>query len=214
VSSEWRVRRELTEVGRRLHAQGLVAGSDGNLSVRVLPDRFLVTPAGAGLGELRPADLLYVDADATVLVRLASGARPTSELPMHLAAYAERPDVRAVIHAHPPCATALTLAGLSLDDPLLPEIVLHFGAIPTAPYATPASPAGACAVRELIRGHDAVLLERHGALTVGSDLGQALHRMEKVEQAARVLLAAREAGTPRPLPPEEVARLRAMRLRA
>jgi L-fuculose-phosphate aldolase len=211
MKSEWLLRREIVAVGRQLHARGLIAGTDGNLSVRVLPDRFLVTPAGSALNELRPEDLLYVDADATVLVRPSPGARPTSELPMHLAAYAERPEIGAVIHAHPPSTTALTLAGVSLAAPVLPELLLAFGSVPTAPYATPSTDAGARAIRELIRTHDAILLERHGAVTVGRDLAEARHRMEQLEQAARILLAAHAAGPLRPLPAEEIAHLRAMR---
>lgn len=210
MNSEWLVRREIVAAGRQLHAQGLIAGTEGNLSVRLLPERFLVTPAGSALHELRPEDLLYVDAAATVLARPTPGARPTSELPMHLAAYAARPEIGAVIHAHPPATTALSLAGLSLEAPVLPEILLTFGSVPTAPYATPSTDAGAHAIAGPIRTHDAILLERHGAVTVGRDLAEALHRMEQLEQAARVLLAAHAAGPLRPLPPEEIARLQAM----
>jgi L-fuculose-phosphate aldolase len=211
MKSEWLIRREIVAAGRQLHAQGLIAGTEGNLSVRLMPERFLVTPAGSALHELRPEDLLYVDADATVLARPTPGARPTSELPMHLAAYAARPEIGAVIHAHPPATTALSLAGLSLRTPVLPEILLTFGSVPTAPYATPSTDAGAHAIAEPIRTHDAILLERHGAVTVGRDLAEALHRMEQLEQAARIVLAAHAAGAPRPLPPEEIARLQAMR---
>jgi len=211
MRTEWLIRREIAAAGRRLHARGLIAGTDGNMSVRLLPERFLVTPAGSALNELRPEDLLYVDAEATVLARPVPGARPTSELPMHLAAYTARADIGAVIHAHPPGTTALTLAGLSLADPILPETLLGFGEVPTAPYATPSTDAGASAIREPIRTHDALLLERHGAVTVGRDLAEALHRMEQLEQAARIVLAAHAAGPLRLLPPDEVARLRGMR---
>lgn len=211
MKSEWLIRREIVAAGRQLHARGLIAGTEGNLSVRLLPDRFLVTPGGAALHELRPEEMLYVDADANVLARPVPGAHPTSELPMHLAAYAARPEIGAVIHAHPPATTALSLAGLSLEAPVLPEILLTFGAVPTAAYATPSTAAGAHAIAEPIRAHEAVLLERHGAVTVGRDLAEALHRMEQLEQAARILLAAHAAGAPRALPPDEIARLQAMR---
>jgi L-fuculose-phosphate aldolase len=130
---------------------------------------------------------------------------------MHLEVYGQRPDVGAVIHAHPPLATAFTVAGISLAQCVIPEVVLTMGTIPTTEYATPSTEAGREAVRELIRKHDALVLDRHGALTVGPDLISAYRKLEKVEHCAQVTLAARQLGNVRTLPPEEVRRLEAMR---
>ena len=213
MRSEWQVRREIVAIGRQLYQRGLVVGTDGNLSARVHHDAILVTPTGSCLGELRAEELIAIPTELPPLTGRTT-LRPTTELPMHLAAYEERPEIGAVIHAHPPLATALTLAGLSLAEAVLPEIVLHLGAVPTAPYATPASEEGARAIRELIRRHDAILLARHGALSVGLDLRDAFHKLERVEHAARVLLAAQTVGPLSALALEEIERLAAMRARS
>jgi L-fuculose-phosphate aldolase len=212
VKSEWLLRREMIEVCRLLYARGLVVGGDGNLSARLSASEILVTPAGAALAELRPEALIVVRPGMPA-TSARPASRPTSELPMHLACYEERPDIGAVVHAHPPLATALTLAGITLEAPVLPEVVLHLGAVPTAPYATPSTGEGAHAVRDLIRTHDVILLARHGALAVGADPREAFARLERVEHAARVLLAAGPAGAAQALGPDELARLQALRRR-
>lgn len=236
MNAERSLREEMAAAGRRLHGLRLVAATDGNLSARLPGGGWLVTPAGCCLGELRPADLLLVEVvalDATEAsagataeqVREAAGrsdqggraatpaaaARPTSEWALHLAAYGERPDIGAVVHAHPPLATALTVAGLALDAPVLPEVVVLLGSIPTAPYATPSSPEGAAAIRPLIRRHDALLLDRHGAVTVGATLRQACLRMEKLEHCARIVAAAHRLGRVQRLTGEQVRRLEELR---
>jgi L-fuculose-phosphate aldolase len=208
MKSEWQIRREIVDVGRRLYARGLVAASDGNISARLLGERLMVTPSGSCLGELKGADLVCVT------MRSPAGRyplRPTSELEMHLATYEARPAIGAIVHAHPPTATAFSIAGLSMETPVLPEVILTLGTIPTAAYATPGSPEVGSAVRDMIRQHDAVLLDRHGALTVGRDPLDAFRKMEKVEHCAQLLLAAHRLGSPRTLPPEEIAKLTAMR---
>jgi L-fuculose-phosphate aldolase len=227
MKSEWLLRREIVAIGRRLYERGLIAATDGNLSAR-LHGGMLVTPAGCCLGELRPQELIYIATDADpadelrrarpvacfeggILRSLPTRPRPTSELPMHRAAYAARPDIGAVVHAHPPMATALTLAGLSLAEPVLPEVVLGLGAIPTALYATPSTTETARAVEKLFLDHDAILLERHGAVTLGVDLADAFRKLEKLEQAARILLAARSLGDVAPLTAGQIARLDALR---
>jgi L-fuculose-phosphate aldolase len=230
MKSEWLLRREMAAIGRRLYERGLVAATDGNLSAR-MRGGMLVTPAACCLGELRPQELIYIatDADPASELRrnrpvarfeggillspptLPTGPRPTSELPMHRAAYAARPDIGAVVHAHPPMATALTLAGLSLTEPVLPEVVLALGAIPTAAYATPSTAETARVVETLFLDHDAILLERHGAVTLGVDLSDAFRKLEKLEQAARIVLAAHSLGEVRPLSAGQIARLDALR---
>lgn len=199
-----------------MQALGFAAGSDGNLSVRLPNGNLLVTPSGFAKGDLSAAQLLTVTPNGESLPPSHAaqvGLRPSSELSLHLEAYRQRPDIAAVIHAHPPLAIACTVAAISLAGEQLPEIIYHLGAIPTAPYATPGTPEGAVAIRDLILSHDALMLARHGSVTVGRDPQQALMRLEWVEQAARILLAVRQA-TGRdatPLPAEDVATLRAMR---
>ncbi len=198
------LKREMVEVCRALYQRQLLAAQDGNLSVRD-GDNLLTTPSGINKGFMREEDILTVDRSGQVL----SGAgKPTTELLLHLEVYQVRPDAGAVIHAHPPIATAFTIAGISLAEGILPEVVLSLGAIPTAPYATTGTPEMAAAVRDLLPYYDAILLEQHGALTVGKNLWEAYNRMEKVEHAAWTVWLARQLGQARCLPPEEVAKLR------
>jgi L-fuculose-phosphate aldolase len=127
---------------------------------------------------------------------------------MHLEIYRQRPDVNAVIHAHPPYATALTISGYSLEEPILPEVVLMFGKIPTAPYATPSTKESAESIRHLIKDHQAILLDHHGAVTYGGSLQDAFHKMEKLEHAAKTILAATSLGTPKKLDQRQLGKLK------
>lgn len=211
---ESELREAICEAGRRLKAQGFAPGSDGNLSVRLDEETILITPSGFDKGVLQAEQLLTVNL-AGELIPSPHPARqhlkPSSEMNMHLEAYRRRPDVQAVIHAHPPLAIACTVAGIRLDRSVLPEVVYNLGAIPTAPYATPGTPEGAGAARELVKRYDAILLDRHGSLTVGTDIFQALMRLEWVEQAAKILLAASSVSVVSDLPEDAVARLQTLR---
>src|SRR5512133_1615912 len=162
--AERRLRRELVEIGRRLHARDLVGAAEGNLSVRLGPDRFLVTASGVSKGHLRPDDLVVVDGRGEPV---RGTRRPSTELRMHLAAYAARPDVAAVIHAHPITAVALTVAGLPAPSDLVPEAAVTLGPIAVAPFATPGTDEVPASLGPLLAGHDALLLTRHGAVTLG-----------------------------------------------
>jgi L-fuculose-phosphate aldolase len=204
MPAEWQLRRKIVDIARRVHARGFVAATDGNISARAMGDRMFITPSGTCLGELNPADLLYLDFERHVLV---GRGRPSSELALHIEVYRRRPDVQAVIHAHPPVTNAFSFAGLSLADPVIPEVVVAFGRIPTTEYATPSSEEGPVVIRELIRNHDVLILQRHGSLTVGTDLSDAYHKLEKLEHAAQTLLAARQLGSVRELSPDELDRL-------
>lgn len=208
MKTEWEHRQEVVAIGVRMYQRGYVAATDGNISVKMADERILITPTGVCLGELRPEELVSTDLSGKVGDQTQL---PSTELPMHLEVYGQRPDVRAVIHAHPPLATAFTVAGISLARCVIPEVVLTMGTIPTTKYATPSTEQGRQVVRELIRQHDALILDRHGTLTVGPDLISAYRKLEKVEHAAQVTLAARQLGNVRTLPPEEVKRLEAMR---
>lgn len=204
MNSEWNLRREIVRYAHRAYEKGLVAATDGNISCRLSGDRVLVTPSGCCLGDVGEADLVIVDPAG----RLLSGrGKATSELAAHLAVYARRPDVTAVVHAHPPIANAFSFAGVELDRCVIPEVVVGLGVIPTTEYGTPASEEGARVIAGLIHSHDALLLQRHGSLTVGADVRAAYFKLEKLEHAAVTLLAARMLGGPIALSPEEVARL-------
>lgn len=187
-----------------MHERQYVAATDGNLSARLTGDRILVTPSGACLGELAPQDLVSVSLRGDFL---SGRGRPTSELAVHLAVYVARADVHAVVHAHPPYANAFSYAGKSLDGCVFPEVVIGLGHIPTSDYATPASAEGAEAIRSLIATHDAILLQRHGSLTVGGSLRDAYLKLEKLEHTAKVLFLARQLGAVVSLSADEVNRL-------
>ncbi len=204
MNTEWQLKEDIVRICRMLHRKNYLAATDGNVSVR-LGDRVLVTPSGVHKGLMEAYQVLTVDLEGRV--RGGEG-KPTSEIRMHLLAYELRPDVQAVVHAHLPYATACTLAGIDLLEPILPEVVITLGGIPTAAYATPGSEEVPESIREFIKEYDAILLSRHGAMTVGRDVTDAYNKMEKLEHTARVVLAARLQGPLPPLPAAEVEKLR------
>jgi L-fuculose-phosphate aldolase len=181
------LRTELIGVCRKLLAGGLIAASDGNVSCRVGDDRLIITPGGAHKGELRPIDLILVNLRGEVL---AGQGKPSSEVRMHLLVYEKRPEVQALVHAHPPMLTAFTLAGLPFMAEALPEVWLTIGPVPMAPYATPCTQEVPESIAPFIERNDAVVLERHGSLTLGSSLREAYMRTEKLEHAAHTLFYA------------------------
>jgi len=205
--SEAALRAEIVEVGRRLYAKGLIAGNEGNISVRI-GDVLLVTPAAVCKGFLAPEAIVRTDLGGR---SLEPGRRVSSEALMHAAVYARRPDVLAVVHAHPPVATAFAVAGIPLDRPLTAEAVLTLGTVPVVPYGTPSTADLSSRVAEAICDAHALLLANHGALTVGDSLARAWERMETLEQLSRVTLASRQLGHSNPLPSQAVSRLEGMR---
>ncbi len=206
----WVLRREIIRAARRLDAQGFFPGTSGNLSARLDAHRVLLTPSGIPKGALQPEELLLVTLDGEVEQGMR-GLHPTSEMPMHLEVYRQRPEVEAVVHAHPAAAVALTLAGISLEEPVLPEVLLLLGPVPTTAYATPSSVENQTAIAGLIGNHDALLLARHGSLTVGRSVAEAAQRLEVLEHAARTLIWGHLLGSVSPLPPEALAKLEAVR---
>jgi L-fuculose-phosphate aldolase len=210
LSNRKGIRQQVCEVGQRLYQSGFAAANDGNISVRLSEDRILTTPTGVSKGSLTPDMLVDVDLAGKVLV----GDRlPSSELKMHLRIYAERPDVGAVVHAHPPYATAFAITGQPLNEPVIAEAVVTVGPIALAPYATPSTAAVADSIAPFLADHDAILLSNHGALTYGHDLTSAHFRMESLEFYARLLALSRQLGQPRVLSAEQVAELRTLRER-
>ncbi len=208
MMTELDIRKAICEVGKRLYLKNLVAATDGNISVRIGPDRYLCTPSGVSKYDMFPHQILVADGHGQ---RISGEGKVTSEFFTHLAAYEERSDVRAVVHAHPPKAVGFTLAGVSMADCVLPEVVYTIGGIPTSTYATPATKEGGESIRELIRQCDALVMDRHGAITVGVDVYDALFKMEKIEHAADSLLVAHLLGKIRTLNPEQIIKLQGVR---
>lgn len=207
--SERAARRDIVAVCRRIYERGWITATDGNVSILLAPhgDRVLATPTGINKGTMTEADLIITDRQGT---RLSGTRPPSSELRMHLAAYDERPDVRAVVHAHPTNCIAFSLAGISLAQCLLPEIVFTFGSIPTTAYTTPTTDEVPDEIRRWIHDFDAMILARHGSLTVGADVHAAYDKLERMEHVAEITFRARQLGPIVPLPPEQVARLQAV----
>ena len=200
--------RRMVECCRQLSARGLIAGQDGNVSVRIGPDRVLVTPAGRMKGELRPQDMVAVDLAGRPQDRRR---KPTSELDLHLRILRRRRDVGAVVHAHPPAATGFAVAGEELEKFVLPELIFLVGRVPLVPYGTPGTPELGDRLEPFLDGADAFLLANHGAVTVGPTLDAAWIRMETLEHAARIILAARLLGRVNTLDPAAVATLTRLR---
>jgi L-fuculose-phosphate aldolase len=200
--------RRIAHYCKRLADLGLSAGADGNVAVRVAPERALVTPAGLLKAELTADDIVEVDLSGR---RLRGGRKPSSELDMHLRILRARPDVAAVVHAHPPVATGFSVAGEAFDDCVLPELIFQVGWVPVVPYGTPGTPELGERIEPYLRNHDALLLENHGAVTMGPTLEDAVIRMESFEHAAKILLTARLLGRVNPLTSADVARLEELR---
>ena len=205
---EKRLRADIVEVGRRLHDRGFVASNDGNISVRLDAERLLTTPTGVSKGFMTPDMMVTTDLSGR---KLTGDREPSSEILMHLAVYEHRPEIEAVVHAHPPTATGFAVAGIPLDRAVLAEVVTTLGSIPIAEYGTPSTRELADAVRQYIRTHDGLLLANHGALTVAHELFAAYYKMETVEHFARISLVARQLGGERLLSREEVNRLQGLR---
>jgi L-fuculose-phosphate aldolase len=204
MKSESELRELICWVGQRLYDKNLVAATDGNISVWLDEDRFLCTPSGVSKGFMKPGEIVIANGAGD---KISGNGKVSSEFFTHLAAYEERSDVRAVVHAHPPKAVGFTLAGVSLTELVLPEVVFAIGGIPTSEYATPGTKEGAGVIRELIQECDALMLDRHGALTVGEDLLDAFFKMEKIEHSVETLLTAKLVGDIRTLNPEQLEKL-------
>jgi L-fuculose-phosphate aldolase len=210
MSSDRQHRRAIVEFGSLLHANGFVAATDGNLSVRLDDKHLLVTPTCIRKGNMRPADLVVVDMEGR---RIAGKRRVSSEIGMHLLIYRLRPDVHGIVHAHPPTATGFAASGLGLNRPLVCEVVVGLGSIPLARYGTPGTPELTDALEPLIPHHDAILMANHGVVTFGSSLESAYMKMETVEHFAKIALVTHLLGTEQPLGEKEVEKLNEVRHR-
>ncbi len=198
-------RLQIVEAGKRLRDRFFVAANDGNISARLSDTELLVTPTSMNKGDITADQVLRIDMEGRVL---AGSLKPSSETKMHIAVYRARPDVQAIVHAHPPVATGFAACHMRLDqDVILPEVIFGLSKIGFAEYGTPTTNQIPDAVVKEIPDCEAVLLSNHGALTVGTDVMQAYYRMEVLEMYARVRLVTRIIGEPKPLSQTEVAEL-------
>jgi L-fuculose-phosphate aldolase len=208
VRTEEQVRADIVEIGRRLWERGYVASNDGNISVRIDDKRLITTPKSVSKGFMTADMMVVTDLDGK---KLAGERDPSSELKMHLQVYRDRPDARAVVHAHPPTATGFAVAGIPLDRAVLAEVVTTLGSIPIAEYATPSTDELPQACSKYLKAHDGLLLANHGALAIGPDLFTAYHRMETIEHFAKISLVTRMLGRENLLSRAEVDRLQGLR---
>jgi L-fuculose-phosphate aldolase len=209
-SAEQEGREEIVRVGRMMYERGWIAATEGNLSVRLDDDRILATPTGICKGQMSPDDAIVCDRNGN---RLSGTRECTTEMPMHVAIYQVRADVRAVVHAHPPTATGFAVAGKALNLGIMPELIVTFGSVPLADYGLPGTPALVEGMLPFISKFNAILLANHGAVAYDECLSQAFARMETVEHFARVSLVAEMLGGPKLLPRAEIAKLFTARAR-
>lgn len=206
MKSELDIKKEMCEIGKRVYDRGMVASNDGNFSVKLNDNEYLCTPTGVSKGFMTPEYICKVDAKGNIL-EANEGFRPSSEIKMHMRIYEKRPDVKAVVHAHPMYATTFAIAGKPLMEPIMPEAVIFLGGVPLAKYGTPSTMEIPDAVEEFLEDYDAVLLENHGALTYSDSLLNAYHKMESVEFYARLMYQTMAIGGPQILSDERVEQL-------
>jgi L-fuculose-phosphate aldolase len=215
---------QLIDICHRLYANRFVTATDGNVSVRLENGNILTTRTGINKGMVTPEDLVELNLDGNVFTQheisntksqIQSSEssiihRPSTEIGMHIYIYTQRPDVNAVVHAHPPYATGFATARQPLNECLFPEVIVGLGAIPLADYATPSTEEVSKSLEPYVLKADAILLANHGVVTYGKDLLDAYFKMEKVEHAAHITFIARMLGGERPLSPEDIEKLRAI----
>jgi L-fuculose-phosphate aldolase len=204
VKTEREHREDIIQIGRLVFQKGWVAANDGNISVRLDAGRILATPTGVCKGMMHPDDLIVVDMQGD---KISGRGERTSEIAMHLKIYEMRPEIKAVVHAHPPVATGFAAAGKSLNLGLLPEVVIGLGCVPLANYGLPGTPELTEPMLPLIPKYDAVLMANHGAVCYGEDVYKAYFRMETMEHFARITLVAELLGGAKVLPRQEVDKL-------
>ncbi len=203
--SDYEIKKEICEIGRRIYMDGFVAANDGNISVKVDENTYFATPTGVSKGYMTPEMICKVDGEGKL--KEPNKWKPSSEFKMHLRVYQERKDVNAVVHAHPPIATSFAIAGIPLDKLIMPEAVIFLGAVPIAEYGTPSTMEIPDSLMPYIQDYDAILLANHGALSFGCDLNTAFFRMESTEFYAKLLFHARMLGGEKEIPCGEVKKL-------
>jgi L-fuculose-phosphate aldolase len=204
MSAERKHREDIVRYGRMLHERGFVAAMDGNLSVRLDRERILVTPTCVSKGAMRARDMVIVDLEGT---RVAGRRNVTSEIGMHLLVYRTRPDIQAIVHAHPPTATGFAAAGMALTEPLVCEVVMGLGCIPLARYGTPGTSELAQTLEPYVPHYDAILMSNHGVVTYGDTIEHAYMKMETVEHFAQIALVTHLLGRQQPLSGVDIEKL-------
>ena len=202
MMTELQKRIEICNIGKKVHQQGFVAANDGNISCRIGKEAFLITPTNVSKGELEPGDLIKISGD-----RIEGKKKPSSEYRMHLEIYKRRSDINSIVHVHSPYATAFAMIGKGMEELIMPEVVVTLGKIPLVPYKTPSTQEFAEIVAEFASKWDALLLERHGVVTLGSDLRDAYYKLERTEHVFKVLSIARSIGDIKSLTSKEVSDL-------
>ena len=204
--SEFEIKKQICEIGKRIYDRRMVAANDGNISVKISDTEWLCTPTGVSKGFMTPEYICKIDADGNV-IQANGNFRPSSEIKMHMRVYKHRPDVKAVVHAHPVYATSFAIAGIPLTQPIMPEAVIALGCVPIAEYGTPSTNEIPDAVEKYLPYYDAVLLENHGALSYGEDLLTAYHKMESLEFYAELLFHSRQLGGPKEFSKDQIKKL-------
>lgn len=205
MHTEREIRTHIVEIGRRVYENGYVAASDGNISARLDDGTIITTPTMICKGRMKESDLVLVDIEGAKLRK--EERNPSSEFSMHREVYRLRPEIHAIVHAHPPFGTGFAVANVPLDKPLLSEVILTLGCVPLTAYGTPSTRELVDSLVPFIPHHDALLLANHGAVAYGADLEAAFARMETLEHFAKIALIARLVGQPRELPPEAISKL-------
>jgi len=202
---EARLRKAICEIGSLCYQRNYIVGADGNLSALLSDGTMLITPQGAMKGFLSPRHLAHVDMRGQ---SVDDGPSCSSEIGIHIVSYEERPEMRAVLHCHPPHCVAMTVAGIDLQVPIIPEIIVAIGGIPTTPYATPGTDELPESIREVVRCSDTLVMKNHGSVTLGTNLLDAYKKLDMIEHTARILwLAHAVRGGIDPLPEEAVRKL-------
>lgn len=208
--NESQARKLIVEVGKLLYERSYVVSSDGNVSIKLDDNTVLATPTMTCKGRMTEDSLALTDIEGKPL----NDRRASSELAMHLLIYRERPDVKAVCHAHPPHGTAFAVAGLAIDQPILSEVILTLGCVPLTDYGTPSTDELTDAMRPFVANHNALLMANHGAVAYGSDLWQAFDRLETLEHTAKIAILARALGGANDLPKDAIKKLVEIREKA
>lgn len=204
TDEEARLRNAICEIGRLCYSRNYIVGADGNISGKLADGTLIITPAGAMKGFLAPEQLAHIDMQGRVV---DGGPKASTEVGIHLVCYRERPDVRAVLHCHPPHAVAMTIAGFDMQCPVIPEIIVTIGGIPTAPFGTPGTDELPASIQNIVRCSDTVVMQNHGSVTIGPNLLDAYKKLDMLEHTAKILWIASCVGTVKPLDPEHVAKL-------
>ncbi len=202
--SEEKLRQEITDICHLVYRKGYVASTDGNVSVRLYDGNVMCTPTRCNKGFVKPSDLVVIDMHGN---KVRGERKQSSEMAMHLQIYRMRPEIQAVVHAHPAAATAFAAAGLPLNKALISEVVLAVGCIPLAQYGTPGTPELTEELRPYISGHDALLMSNHGVVTYGKTLEDAFNLMDTVEHFAKISIYTKILGRERLLSPDDVEKL-------